>query len=241
MRIIVVLCILAVAEAVFYDPFEDGLRMSSAPATYDLRKSGRVFPNPNQRNCGSCYIHAVVTILEYWADAPISHQMVLDCTRGSAGGGCRGSGHPDKVLAWLHMRPVPIDNSIPFMEKDGVCAMPESDTTITVFDYDTIVGEDHLEEIIWTSGPVATSIFLSDELQLWKGDRIMEASDCGRRSKSTHTVAIVGYTPDAWIIKNSWGDNWADNGYALLRKGVRTCGLGTKSYFITNAGIQTTI
>ncbi len=32
---------------------------------------------------------------------------------------------------------------------------------------------------------------------------------------SGHAVAIVGYTQDRFIIRNSWGtDNWGDNGYA---------------------------
>lgn len=29
-----------------------------------------------------------------------------------------------------------------------------------------------------------------------------------------HAVAIVGYTPDHFIIRNSWGTDWGDNGFA---------------------------
>ena len=31
-----------------------------------------------------------------------------------------------------------------------------------------------------------------------------------------HAVIIVGYDDYGWIIKNSWGTGWADNGYASI-------------------------
>ena len=29
-----------------------------------------------------------------------------------------------------------------------------------------------------------------------------------------HAVTIVGYTSDRFIIRNSWGEGWGDNGFA---------------------------
>lgn len=33
-----------------------------------------------------------------------------------------------------------------------------------------------------------------------------------------HCVVLVGWddTQNSWIIKNSWGNNWQDNGYGLI-------------------------
>lgn len=36
------------------------------------------------------------------------------------------------------------------------------------------------------------------------------------RSAGLHAFAIVGYTPEGFIIQNSWGDDWGSAGYALL-------------------------
>jgi len=36
------------------------------------------------------------------------------------------------------------------------------------------------------------------------------------RADSGHAIAIVGYTKDGFIIQNSWGENWGNNGFALL-------------------------
>jgi len=33
-----------------------------------------------------------------------------------------------------------------------------------------------------------------------------------------HAVVLVGYTPDAWIIANSWGNKWGEAGYARVSR-----------------------
>lgn len=32
-------------------------------------------------------------------------------------------------------------------------------------------------------------------------------------TRGGHAVALVGYTPDRFIVRNSWGTGWGDNGY----------------------------
>jgi len=32
-------------------------------------------------------------------------------------------------------------------------------------------------------------------------------------------VTVVGYTPDYWILQNSWGSDWGNAGYMYLSKG----------------------
>lgn len=40
-----------------------------------------------------------------------------------------------------------------------------------------------------------------------------------------HAMLIVGYTKDAWILKNWWGSNWGEDGYMRLRRGRNRCGI----------------
>lgn len=43
--------------------------------------------------------------------------------------------------------------------------------------------------------------------------------------KVNHAMLIVGYTKDAWILKNWWGEHWGIDGYMYLRKGKNQCAI----------------
>lgn len=58
---------------------------------------------------------------------------------------------------------------------------------------------------------------------------ILNDSSCTTRCN--HAVTLVGYTPDAWIIKNSWGSNWGENGYFRVARGRNMCGVNTEIAF----------
>lgn len=63
-----------------------------------------------------------------------------------------------------------------------------------------------------------------------------------------HGVAAVGYgtTLDGtkyWIVKNSWGEHWGENGYIRLKRGVSEkeglCGIAMQaSYPIKNTSMD---
>ena len=51
------------------------------------------------------------------------------------------------------------------------------------------------------------------------------------RDDVNHAVTVVGYETSAtgdeyWIVKNSWGDKWGDNGYFKIIKGKGHCSIG---------------
>uniref|UniRef100_A0A914YEC8 Peptidase C1A papain C-terminal domain-containing protein n=1 Tax=Panagrolaimus superbus TaxID=310955 RepID=A0A914YEC8_9BILA len=38
-------------------------------------------------------------------------------------------------------------------------------------------------------------------------------------------VLLVGYTPDFWIAKTSFGPNWGENGYIRFKRGTNFCSM----------------
>ncbi len=78
--------------------------------------------------------------------------------------------------------------------------------------------------------PVSVVIDASD-WQLYKSGIF----ECGETKKGqiNHAVLLVGYDEEAWIVKNSWGNKWGEEGYIRLRMG-NTCGIIFEATYPTN-------
>lgn len=55
---------------------------------------------------------------------------------------------------------------------------------------------------------------------------------------NNHAMVIVGYGRDPvtnldyWKVRNSWGEDWGENGYVRIRRGVNMCNIESDAYFI---------
>jgi len=91
--------------------------------------------------------------------------------------------------------------------------------------------------------PVVTSVQVPNPPDEWwyYGGGVLDASYCCEQYYDSeckwqvnHAVLIVGYGHDSysgldyWLIKNSWGSWWGENGgYLKLKKGYGHCGVGS--------------
>ena len=86
--------------------------------------------------------------------------------------------------------------------------------------------EETLKSLVARHGAVVTSVNADSPFMEYGGGIF-----AGCTSDATnHAVTVVGYGTengeDYWLIKNSWGENWGENGYIRLKRGVGMCGIG---------------
>jgi C1A family cysteine protease len=87
------------------------------------------------------------------------------------------------------------------------------------------------------NGPVMAAI-CADYLQGYTSG-VLNVTNCP--TAINHAIAIVGWGSqngiNYWIVKNSWGTGWGENGYFRIIRGKNMCGINRYYYYplMTNA------
>lgn len=73
-----------------------------------------------------------------------------------------------------------------------------------------------LRNWISTNGPVLTRLEVDDGFFRYQPeDGVLQTYD-NSVSHGGHAVCFVGYTPDHFIVRNSWGEKWGDKGFGYV-------------------------
>ena len=102
--------------------------------------------------------------------------------------------------------------------------------------------EDALKEAVATIGPVSIAIDVTEDKFMLYKDGILVDDTCENLPNSlNHGVLVVGYgtnstldgkTLDYWIVKNSWGTGWGENGYVRMARNLNNmCGVATSASY----------
>jgi len=89
-----------------------------------------------------------------------------------------------------------------------------------------------LNFLVNQGGPIAVAMN-ADILQSYTGGIISGCSE----TAVDHGVTIIGYGTSAagnpyWIVKNSWGADWGEDGFFRILRGYGECGINTYAYSI---------
>ncbi|UKJ88997.2 cysteine protease precursor TacP [Theileria orientalis] len=209
----------------------------------DWRRAEVVSPVKDQGDdCGSCWAFAAVASVESLfrmlqdSNVDLSEQHLINCDKKS--NGCKG-GFSDVALDFVKNKGLPEANIVPYTGKDGQCTDPDTDRyfidLFTVFTGDDIFNK----SLVYS--PTVVNIGASDKLFDYK--RGIYDDECS--VQMNHAVLLVGegYDPESkkryWIIKNSWGSDWGEDGYLRLERtknGLDKCGILTAGLnpFITH-------
>jgi cathepsin F/cysteine peptidase B len=213
--------------------------LKGLPVSVDWRTKGVVTPVKNQGQCGSCWAFgAIANIESMWAIAgynltSLSEQQLVSCDH-TFSYGCNGGGSilADWYLTDEHNGTVYTEASYPYVSEYGtVPACNENNRTIGA----QIAGGEILlpwdvrgmELFLATRGPAAVAVDASS-FQSYVSGIMTECTSL----LPDHQVTVVGYGSGAdasgstvpyWIIKNSWGATWGEQGYIRLERGRNLC------------------
>jgi hypothetical protein len=79
-----------------------------------------------------------------------------------------------------------------------------------------------IKKILFAYGPLSVLIYVDEKLPFFSnGIYIAVDNKEGKKQNPNHAVVIGGYGinvygQDYWIIRNSWGSEWAEDGYIQL-------------------------
>ena len=232
-----------------YSPVDIKLS-NGVPDSYDWRENGRVSEVKDQLSCGSCYAFATCGNLEglYASNKGViktfSEQFLVDCDTGDSG--CNG-GLMQFTFNWLKNNGIMFESDYPYTGEKGTCKSDISKyADITITGYEKLgnwwtvyscVDESKVKEYLYKTGPLAISLNANPLFDYVSGVLDVSSDECSKDGIN-HAVTLVGYGNDSttgldyWIIKNSWGKDWGENGYFRIRRGTGCCGVNC---YITTA------
>ena len=208
------------------------------PKSVDWRENKNpvlVGPVQNQEKCGSCWTFSAVAAIEA-AHAKntdefvkLSEQNLVDCARGPRyiSEGCQGGEMREAFDYVIRNKGIDKLDAYLYEAKNGECRYNDSTSAVgaTLSSYAEIPAgnEKALAEAV-AQRPVSIAIDASSIFFQLYSSGVYDDIFCAASSLN-HGVLAVGYGPGYWIVRNSWGPDWGDEGYIKMKRGKNLCGI----------------
>lgn len=213
------------------DEDDDEISEGEDEVFVDYRDSKCLSEPRNQGGCGSCYIFSVMALYE-WMHCEqrgklllFSEQFNLDCGHLAGLEGCEGGSESD-VARFVQHYGLQLLHNYPYAEAVHTCPYaPHVSARAMGYKRPEEKGlyfipvKDFADMLNYQS-PFLIGVKATDEF-LQYGGGVDKLKGC-RKTGEDHSMLMVGHGRqdgrEYWLIRNSYGPNWGENGYYKLDK-----------------------
>lgn len=202
------------------------------PEKKDWRNEGVITEVKNQEDCGSCWAFSTTGSVEGIVAIKssnlfnFSEQQLIDCSDSYGNNGCEG-GLMDNGFKYVIDNGLCLEKDYPYKAESGMCQ--QCDEVGHIDSYGDIESDEKVLKRAVAQQPVSVAIQANLTSFRFYSKGVYSDPNCG--DALDHGVLIVGYGydmfhgKDYWIVKNSWGKNWGENGYIRIERNVGMCGI----------------
>jgi len=231
-------------KAVTIDPSQFQIEeklVPTLPTNFDWNDKGAVTPIKNQGQCGSCWSFSTTGSTEgchFIKDnslVGLSEQNLMDCSDSYGNAGCDGGLMTDAMNYIIANNGVDTEASYPYTAEDGTCHFSAANVGATLASYYNVIqGNETDLQVHVAVGPTSIAIDASQASFQFYSSGVYYEPACSSTSLD-HGVLATGWGvdsssqyPNYWVVKNSWGTSWGQNGWIWMARNMNNnCGIAT--------------
>jgi C1A family cysteine protease len=205
--------------------------------------TGKATTPIKKQKCGSCWANSAIEqiesdfMLQKNRQFILSPQEAVDCKGDrSFRNGCKG-GWPDGAYqAFQQLGGIDLEKDYPDQGTQGKsktpidtkCMYKQQTAAVTISGWQFVGrnSEAEMKQYVGTSGPLSVCL-----LAAFKGYKKGILTGCPSNKGTNHCVQIVGYGTEHgqayWKVRNSWGANWAEDGFIRIAYGSNQCDINS--------------